>query len=132
MLRAAVLGSLGAAVGLFLPWPGAGVLLDMPWLVFVVFSGVFLVAGPLMGLLSLPLGWTQTVVRRRMSPRWYAPAAILLGAPFGIALCFLILRFFGKQGNPWTDLDWLPWMPAALGAGLGLGWGRLRDSAGNE
>ena len=45
---------------------------------------------------------------------------------------FLILKFFGKEGNPWTDLGWLPWMPAALGAGLGLGWGRLRDSAGNE
>ena len=132
MARGALYGTLGGVAGLCCTQLGFVVLLGAPWFVLLTWPWVFVIAGPLLAIAALPLGRTQQAVRPRLTPWLFKPVAILLGMPFGVAVCFLILKFFGKEGNPWTSLDWLPWMPAALGAGLGLGWGGLLGSTAHE
>lgn len=125
MLRGTLYATIGIAFALTgeawtqpIAWPFAA-LLTWPWVVIV--------AGPLLVLAAIPLSFLQGLLREHLTGRLIRPAAILAGLPFGFLVCFLVLRFFGKPGSPWTDASWAPWLPESLAAGLGLGLGGAHD-----
>ena len=121
MFRGSLYATIGAAFGLtWSAWQSPvhwliGALLAWPW--------ILLVAGPLLFLSAIPVTIIHRTLRTRI-PSWgFLPIAVLTAVPFGLVTCYLVVAFFGKSGSPWTVAAWIPWMPEAIAAGVGLGLG---------
>lgn len=125
MLRGALYGSIGAALGL--TWPGLVDLHSWLWMAVLLWPFVLLLGGPLLVLAAVPVQTIQRELKRVVGGRVYFPLAVCVGTPFGVLVCFVALALLGKSGTPWTDPGWTPTMPGALAAGAGLGFGCVRD-----
>ena len=124
MIRGTLYASVAGALGW--TWdPTQGL---ASWLLLAVLSWplVFLLCAPMLILASVPVRELQRALQPRVRGPAYDALAVLLGCPFGLLICFAVLKFFGKTGTPWTDPRWESVMPAAVAAGAGLGWGCLR------
>ena len=130
MIRGFLYATSGAALGLtWEAWKSplhwlAGAILVWPW--------VTLIAGPLLLLSTLPVMLIHRALRSTLPSRGFLPAAVVVGMPFGLLTCTIVVASFGKPGTPWTDAAWIPWMPEALAAGAGLGLGCAQGVLGED
>jgi len=130
MIRGTLYATIGVAFGV--TWEAWTQPIQWPFVALLAWPWVVLVAGPLLLLAAVLVTTLQRVMKVRVRGRAYYPLALLTGLPFGLLVCFLVLAFFGKEGTPWTDSGWIPWLPGAAGGGVGLGYGCVQGVSDQE
>jgi hypothetical protein len=131
MLRGAACGTLAGLLGAAVKTPGLLFLFCCPWTLIQAWTLLLLAAALLVGA-SLPFALIQEIARHWLPSRALAVVTIVLGIPFGFAVCWSLSGFLGLQGSAWNEDSLVAWIPSAFGAGLGLGCGRLRGSTGHQ
>lgn len=126
MRRGILYGSLAGLLGACVKEPGILLFFCWVWTFFQAWT-LLLLGIALLAVASVPFALIRAAVRA-WTPRQIADAVTVpLGIPFGFAVCWCLRGFLGLQGEPW-NAGLVAWIPAAFGAGLGLGLGRLHDS----